>query len=186
MTHPDDTLVTERLALRRFTLDDLGLLDRLGRDPRVMQYLGGVKDRATTETMLRERILAYYERHPGLGIWATTERATGRCLGFHVLNHIQGESDIQVGYALFVDAWGKGYATEMAVALLCYGFATLQLPVIVAITNLDNAVSQRVLQKAGLRREGERRFAHPAYADQGPMAWFEADRTAWLAHRHEM
>lgn len=183
MIHPDDSLATARLSLRRFTLHDLDLLDRLASDPRVMQHLGGVKDRATTEKTLRARALDYYDRHPGLGMWATIERATGRCVGFHVLNHIQGEADIQVGYALFADVWGRGYATEMAVGLLRYGFATLQLPRIVAITNLDHAVSQRVLEKAGLVRRGERSFTHPAYADQGPMAWFEADRDDWLA-RH--
>jgi ribosomal-protein-alanine N-acetyltransferase len=184
--HPDDSLVTTRLSLRRFTLDDLDLLDRLASDPRVMQFLGGVKDRAITEIMLRVRILEYYGLHPGLGIWATMERESGRCVGFHVLNHIQGETDIQVGYALFTDVWGKGYATEMATALLRYGFGTLQLPVIAAITNLDNTASQHVLLKAGLRRNGERVFAHPAYADQGPMAWFEGERVAWLTARNEM
>jgi [ribosomal protein S5]-alanine N-acetyltransferase len=181
VTHSDPSLVTDRLSLRRFTLDDLDLLDRLASDPRVMEFLGGVKSRATTETMLRVRILEYYDRHPGLGIWATVERASGRCVGFHVLNHIQGEADIQVGYALFADAWGKGYATEMTMALLRYGFDALRLPVIVAITNVDHAASQRVLLKAGLRRNGERLLAHPVYADQGPMAWFEADRDGWLA-----
>lgn len=179
--HPDDALVTARLSLRRFTLADLDLLDRLATDSRVMEFLGGVKDRAATETMLRVRILEYYDRHPGLGIWATVERASGQCVGFHVLNHIQGETDVQVGHALFADAWGRGYATEMTLGLLRYGFGTLQLPVIVAITHLANTSSQHVLLKAGLRRNGERQFAHPAYADQGPMARFAADRDAWLA-----
>ncbi len=182
--HPDATLVTERLALRRFTVADLDLLDALGRDPRVMRYLGGVKDRAKTEAMLRVRILEYYDQHPGFGIWATLERASGQCVGFHVLNHIQGESDIQVGYALFPDAWGKGYATEMTRALLRYGFAERHVPHIVAIANLDNLASHRVLLKAGLRRHGERQLSHEAYAAQGPLAWFEADSAAWLAaHR---
>lgn len=183
MIHPTATLVTDRLALRRFTPADLDLLDGLGSDPRVMRHLGGVKDRAATETMLRVRILEYYDQHPGLGIWATEERASGRCVGFHVLNHIQGEPDIQVGYALCHAAWGRGYATEMARALVHYGFTTLKLPHIVAITNLDNAASQHVLVKAGLRRNGERLLQHPAYVEQGPMAWFEADCDEWLA-RH--
>ena len=183
MIHPGDTLLTSRLSLRRFTLDDLDTLDQLGSDPRVTEFLGGVKSRSATDAMLRTRILEYYGQHPGLGIWATVERASGLCVGFHVLNHIQGESDIQVGYALFADAWGKGYATEMTMGLLRYGFATLHLPVIAAITNLGNIASQRVLVKAGLRRNGERLFAHSAYADQGPMAWFEADRDGWLAGR---
>ena len=181
MIHSDDTLLTDRLSLRRFTLDDLDTLDRIGSDPRVTEFLGGVKSRSATEAMLRTRILEYYDQHPGLGIWATVERASGQCVGFHVLNHIQGETDIQVGYALFTDAWGKGYATEMTMGLLRYGFSTLQLPVIAAVTNVGNIASQRVLLKAGLRRNGERLLAHAAYTDQGPMAWFDADRAGWLA-----
>jgi ribosomal-protein-alanine N-acetyltransferase len=174
-------LETERLALRRFTLEDLDTLARLNADPRVTRYLGGVKDRAQTEAVLRTRVLAYYDQYPGLGIWATIERASGQVAGFHVLNHIQGETDLQVGYALFTGHWGKGYATEMAAALLRYGYGTLGLAQVNAITDLDNLASQRVLLKAGLERKGERAFAHPAYAAVGPMAWFESQRDAWLA-----
>jgi RimJ/RimL family protein N-acetyltransferase len=176
-------LETERLALRRFTLEDLDTLARLNADPRVTRYLGGVKDRTQTEAVLRTRVLAYYDQYPGLGIWATIERASGQVAGFHVLNHIQGETDLQVGYALFTEYWGKGYATEMAVALLRHGYGTLGLAQVNAITDLDNLASQRVLLKAGLERKGERAFAHPAYAGVGPMAWFESRRDAWLAAR---
>lgn len=185
MIEPDDTIVTDRLSLRRFTPADLDLLDTLATDARVMRYLGGVKDRAATEAMLRGRILEYYDQHPGFGIWATMERASGQCVGFHVLNHVQGEPDIQVGYALFHQFWGRGYATEMARALLRYGFAERQVPVIVAITNNGNTASQHVLRKAGLEHKGERLLTHQAYADQGPMSWFEADRDAWLS-RHSL
>ncbi|MGD9901962.1 MAG: GNAT family N-acetyltransferase [Vicinamibacterales bacterium] len=178
---PTPWLETARLALRRFTLDDLDTLARLNADPLVTRHLGGVKDRAATEALLRTRILEYYDRHPGLGIWATIERASGAVAGFHVLNHIQGETDLQVGYALFTEHWGKGYATEMAIALLGHGYATLGLPQVNAITTRDNLASQRVLLKAGLERRGERSFAHPAYAANGPMAWFESQREAWLA-----
>ena len=174
-------LETERLALRRFTPDDLDTLARLHADPDVTRYLGGVKDRATTEAQMRTRILDYYDQHPGLGVWATIERATGAVAGFHVLNHIQGETELQVGYALFTDFWGRGYATEMTTALLDYGYGTLRLPQINAITDLGNTASQRVLLKAGLVRNGERAFAHPAYAASGPMAWFESYRDSWLA-----
>jgi len=173
-------LETARLALRRFTPDDLDTLVRLHADPVVTRYLGGVKDRATTEAQMRTRILEYYDQHPGLSVWATIERASGQVAGFHVLNHIQGETDLQVGYALFTEFWGRGYATEMTVALLRHGYATLGLRQVNAITDRDNVASQRVLLKAGLDRRGERSFAHPAYAASGPMAWFESHREAWL------
>jgi RimJ/RimL family protein N-acetyltransferase len=177
---PRDALTTERLTLRRFTLDDIDLLDRLHSDPEVMRYVGGTKTRAQTEAVLNTRVLEYYERFPGLGMWATLERATGACIGTHLLNHIQGETYIQVGYVLFSQYWGRGYATEMSIAILRYGFQTLGLPEIDAITNLPNVASQRVLLKAGLERKGERSFAHPAYAASGPLAWFEAKAAPWL------
>jgi ribosomal-protein-alanine N-acetyltransferase len=179
VTSPDDTLESDRLYVRRFTPDDLDDLAALLGDPDVGRFLGGAKDRAAVESTLQSRALAYYDQHPGLGMWATIERASGRFVGFHVLNHIHGEPDIQVGYALVRDAWGQGYATEMTVRLMRYGFDERGLAQICAITNLDHVASQHVLLKAGLERRGERTFAHPILADQGPMAWFVADRATW-------
>jgi RimJ/RimL family protein N-acetyltransferase len=175
---PDDTLTTERLVIRRFTARDLDLLVRLHSDERVMRYAGGTLERAGSEKVLAERILGYYDHHPGLGIWATHERATDDCVGLHLLNHIRGASHVQVGYLLYPEYWGRGYATEMAVRVLRYGFAELGLPQIVAITDIPNVDSQNVLLKAGLRRNGERFFAH--YGDD-PLAWFERDAADWLA-----
>jgi RimJ/RimL family protein N-acetyltransferase len=68
----------------------------------------------------------------------------------------------------------------MARAVIGYGFEKLGLPRITGIASLQNAPSQHVLQKIGLRRAGERVFPHPAYAAEGPMAWFEGDREEWL------
>jgi [ribosomal protein S5]-alanine N-acetyltransferase len=178
---PETGLVTARLAFRRLTADDLDLLAALHGDPDVTRYLGGVKTREEAAELLRTRVLAYYDQHPGLGVWATLDRHTGDCLGVHVLNHIQGEDFIQVGFILRREAWGRGLATEGARALLDYGFTTLQLPQIVGITDLDNAASQRVLEKVGLHRRGERAFTHPAYHGHGPFAWFERDRAGWAA-----
>ena len=166
--------------LRRITADDLELLVRLHSDVRVVRYTGGVYDRAGSEAMLRERVLGYYASHPGLGVWATLERSSGACVGIHNLNHLYGEADIQIGYMLYPEYWGRGYATEMCVALLRHGFVTVGLPRIVAITDPDNAASQHVLRKAGLEDRGERSLPHPNYAD-GPLRWFERDAVDWLA-----
>lgn len=174
---------TERLALRRFTEDDLDWLVALYADDNVVRFLGGVRDRAKVEETLHTRILDYYEQHPGLGIWLTVERSTGERIGFHLLNHIQGESIIQVGFALLQPAWGRGYGTEMALEVLRYGFGELRLPRIAGMAYRQNLASQRVLTKIGLHRHGERAFPHPAYASAGPMAWFERDRDEWLGER---
>ena len=176
-------LTTERLALRRFAPADLNWLAELYSDRDVMRYLGGVKDRAKAEEVLNTRILQYYDEHPGLGIWMTIERATGTPLGFHLLNHIRGESIIQIGFTLAKSAWGKGFGTEMASAVLRYGFVDLKLPRIAGMASLQNHASQRVLLKIGLERRGERAFPHPDYASEGPMAWFERDAAGWQAER---
>ena len=175
-------LATERLQLRRFTRADLPLLQRLNSDPEVMRHLGGVEAPDDTRQMLEGRILTYYEEQPGLGVWATLERQSGECIGFHLLNHIRGESLIQVGYRLFPKFWGGGYATEMSVALLRYGYSDLGLPSLCAITHPDNFGSQRVLLKSGLERRGERGFSHPSYAPYGAMPFFEREAEDWL-HR---
>jgi RimJ/RimL family protein N-acetyltransferase len=176
-------LTTNRLALRRFTPADLDWLAELYSDRDVTRYLGGVKDRAGTEELLATRILQYYDEHPGLGIWATVERASGTCLGFHLLNHIRGESIIQIGFTLAKSAWGNGFGTEMADAVLRYGFVDLKLPRVAGMASLQNHASQRVLLKIGLERRGERAFPHPDYASAGAMAWFERDAADWQAER---
>lgn len=178
MKDPHDRLDSERLSLRRFTLADRELLARMHADPEVMRYAGGTLDAAGSEAMLRGRILEYYDRNPGLGIWATIERDTGACVGMHLLNQIRGAVEIQVGYLLFPEYWGRGYATEMARRILRYGFAELGLATIVAITDLPNVASQHVLQKVGLERRGERVLTEYS---QEPLAWFERDAVDWLA-----
>ena len=172
MLNPGDGLSTTRLQLRRFRDDDLETLYRLYADPGVMRHAGGVLDRDKASVMVRERILDYYALHPGLGIWATIERASGACVGLHLLNHIRGAQHIQVGYLLFPRYWALGYATEMAREILRYGFEALRLAQITAIVDLENLASQRVLLKIGMQRDGERYFQ--AYGPK-PLAWFTRD-----------
>jgi ribosomal-protein-alanine N-acetyltransferase len=177
----DFWLTTPRLGLRRFTPADRDWLVALYANVNVTRYLGGVLSPAQVDRMLTLRVLEYYTANPGLGIWLTTERTSGIRVGFHLLNNIQGESIIQVGFALLESFWGLGYATEMARPLLRYGFQDLELPAIAGMASLQNLASQRVLAKIGLERRGERAFPHPAYAAEGPMAWFERERSAWPA-----
>ena len=176
-------LQTPRLELRRFTSEDADWFAALFADPEVTRHLGGPRTRAQADEMFATRVLGYYAAHPGLGIWMTIERQTGRAVGFHLLNHIHGEAIVQVGFGLEQSAWGKGYGTEMAREVLRYGFEDLHLPHIAAIANLENTASQHVLEKIGLVRRGERAFSHPAYASQGLLAWFEQDAEGWRASR---
>jgi RimJ/RimL family protein N-acetyltransferase len=186
MARADFWLETPRLALRRFTLDDLDWFAELHADAGVTRYLGGPRDRAGAEELFHARILRYYDEHPGLGIWTTVERDTGLRVGYHLLNHIQGEPMIQVGYTLIPATWGRGYASEMAAAVVGYGFRELHIPCINGIASLANGASQRVLEKIGLRRRADRAFPHPAYAAEGPMAWFDRTAEEWIAEQSRL
>ena len=150
---------TARLALRQFRPDDVDDVYRLDSDPRVMRYIGdgSVRTREEVASAL-VRSAAYYGNYPGLGVWASEKRDTGRFIGWFCLKYMPETADVEVGYRLLPEAWGKGYATEGALALVRYGFETLGLYRIVGVTHPDNDVSQRVLRKAGLRDAGWTRY----------------------------
>jgi RimJ/RimL family protein N-acetyltransferase len=93
-----------------------------------------------------------------LGKWCAGERASGRFIGWFSLNYVPKTVEVEVGYRLLPHAWGRGFATEGARALVSHGFETLGLYRIIGLTHPDNAASQRVLQKAGLRDAGWGRY----------------------------
>jgi ribosomal-protein-alanine N-acetyltransferase len=150
---------TSRLVLRAFRSADIDDVFRLDSDPRVMRYIGdgSVHKRAQVAAALA-RAGAYYRNYPGLGVWPVEERAGGRFIGWFCLKYVPDTVEVEVGYRLLPEAWGKGYATEGASALLRYGFDVLGLYRIIGITHPENAASQRVLQKAGLSDRGWGRY----------------------------
>ncbi|HEX9207990.1 MAG TPA: GNAT family N-acetyltransferase [Steroidobacteraceae bacterium] len=155
-------LETGRLRLRRFTLDDVDLLVELDSDPEVMRYITyGVPTprQAYVETYL-PRWFAIYDRQPGLGYFAAERRDDGEFLGwFHLRDDRIEPEYVELGYRLRRAAWGLGYATEGARAVVRHGFERLGLERISARTLLRNVGSQRVMRKCGLRETG--RFVYP-------------------------
>ena len=150
---------TGRMAMRRFRADDAQNLYRLDSDPRVMRYIGdgGVGTQASVAAALA-RAVDYYDRFPGLGVWPAEERATGEFIGWFCLKYIPKTVEVEVGYRLLPEAWGRGFATEGARALVAGGFAVLGLYRIIGLAHPENLASQRVLQKAGLRDAGWGRY----------------------------
>jgi len=156
---PVPWLETLRLELREFATSDFEDLYRLDSDPRVMKYING--GRALSRANVRDtlaRVLRYYAHHHGLGVWRAADRDGGRFVGWFCLKYCPPTCDIEVGYRLVPEAWGRGYATEGAAALLSYGFGDLGLERIVGITHAANVASQRVLLKCGLADEGWGRY----------------------------
>ncbi|HSS69088.1 MAG TPA: GNAT family N-acetyltransferase [Casimicrobiaceae bacterium] len=152
------SFATARLALREVAPDDVEAFFRLDRDPEVMRYIGdgSVGTRAAAAAAVA-RTAKYYALYPGLGKWCA-EDSSERFIGWFSLNYVPKTVEVEVGYRLLPDAWGRGFATEGARALLDHGFRTLGLYRIIGLTHPDNAASQRVLQKAGLRDAGWGRY----------------------------
>lgn len=159
MRSPTAWLRTPRLALREFHAGDADNLYLLNSDPRVMRYIGD-GSLATRKSVAAAIASAtdYYRNYPGLGVWPAEERASGGFIGWFCLKYVPKTVEVELGYRLLVEAWGRGYATEGASALLRYGFDELGLYRIIGLTHADNAASQRVLQKAGLSNAGWGRY----------------------------
>lgn len=130
-------------------------------DPEVMRFIGGRKI-VESIAVQREQLQQYIERYqdlPGLGFWAIELREGGLVAGAVILKPLpdaQGTftDDIEVGWRLRRDCWGKGYATEAGQGALVHGFGILGLPVIYAVTNLVNEASQKVALRLGMEPQG--------------------------------
>lgn len=152
----DIVLQTERLRLRRLRADDLDWLARLHGDPEVMRFVRAPDDREATAERLMS-LLAEQDAHPGLGVFPAERLGDGTVIGWFVLTHLDGGEDVEIGYRLFVEHWGQGFATEGARALADHAFATLELDALVAVAQQANGASMRVLEKCGFERRGVRR-----------------------------
>lgn len=145
---------TERLRLRRFTETDADNLFALNGDPAVMRFLNGGKP-LSLDVIQREilpQFLASYEQRDGFGVWAVNEKTTGAFLGWCSLRVKEktGGDEAELGYRLCQAAWGKGYASEGARALIRKGFTELGVRRVVAQTMTVNRASRRVMEKAGM------------------------------------
>ncbi|WP_432150800.1 GNAT family N-acetyltransferase [Streptomyces sp. bgisy029] len=147
-------LETDRLVLRPFTAADAPHLLALDNDPEVMRYING--GRPTTADAIRDRTLPrLLHDHPCTGtrgFWAAEEKATGIFLGWFELRPLADHDPtvVELGYRIDRAAWGRGYATEGARALVDKGFTDLGAERVTANTMAVNAGSRRVMEKAGL------------------------------------
>ncbi|NYH43768.1 RimJ/RimL family protein N-acetyltransferase [Micromonospora jinlongensis] len=147
-----DLPCTERLRFRRLTMADVDALVDLDSDPEVMRFLSGgvATPLATVRDEQLPRLLAQYERHPGLGRWAALDRGTGDFLGWFALDPSADGTEAELGYRLRRSTWGLGLATEGSRALVRYAFDTVGVRRVWAETMTINERSRRVMAKAGL------------------------------------
>ena len=147
---------TNRLVLRPFGFEDLGALHAMWSHPDVGPWIGGTHvDIAESEEELRQHI-RHQERH-GFGFWAVEERATGDVVGEVGLMLFENRGpEVEAGWCIARDRWGRGYAREAAARWFAEGFGDLGLDRIIAVVLPHNERSRRVCAALGMREAGTR------------------------------
>lgn len=152
---------TPRLRIRDLSPTDAEALFPIYSSAEVQQFIGGQPMRTIEEQ--REQLAATLERQsreqPGYGRWAIERQADGLLIGLVILKHPPGADgtplpDVEVGWHLGRFAWGHGYATEAAQAILHHARETLKLTRVIAIVNPANERSIRVVERLGMKPLG--------------------------------
>ncbi|RZU53130.1 RimJ/RimL family protein N-acetyltransferase [Krasilnikovia cinnamomea] len=169
MVREPDELSTARLRLRQWRDADLDPWAAMNADPRVREFFPEVLTRArSAESMARFRAGLQAR---GWGWWAVEVTATGLLAGMAGLDPVDEEmpfGGVEIGWRLAHEAWGHGYATEAAKAVLAYGFQRLALPEILAVTAAGNRRSQAVMERLGMTRDPGDDFDDPT-VPAGPL-----------------
>lgn len=164
MTRTIPFLETERMIIRNWQVDDWRLVRPMSLDPDVMQYIGHYQPWTEEETrqFVTNRI-ADYEQY-GWTMWPLILKETGNFLGYcGFLRRVYGEheGEIEIGYALLKDAWGRGLAAEAGARILRHGFETIGFERVIASARPENTRSIRVMEKMGMHSIG------PSLNDKG-------------------
>jgi RimJ/RimL family protein N-acetyltransferase len=191
----DSELATARLTLRRFTPADAEGLLALDGDREVMRFIDRhTKSLAEIEAQVLPRFLGFHTRHPGFGFWAADIRGENTFAGWFGLRAVEPSADAMVhwpdaageasvaelGYRLRRSAWGRGYATEGARALVHWAFTELGVSEVAATTMAVNTASRAVMEKAGLR------YARTIHVDWAtPLPGTEHGEVEYRLHRDD-
>jgi RimJ/RimL family protein N-acetyltransferase len=145
---------TDRLILRKLSVDDAGFILDLLNQPSFLQFIGdrGIRTLDDARAHLSKRLIDSYERF-GFGLYLTLLKHGNVPIGICGLVKRETLEDVDVGFAFLPQYWSKGYAFESASAVLAYAKNTLGLKRIAGITTADNHGSIHVLEKLGLKFE---------------------------------
>jgi RimJ/RimL family protein N-acetyltransferase len=154
---------TEHLVLRGWRDTDRAAFAALNADPEVMEHFMGVLDRATSDA--EAEVMAANLDRDGWGHWAVALPPDDRFLGFTGLDVVDFPAPwtpaTEIGWRFARHAWGSGYATEAARAVLEHAFGELGLDEVVSFTASTNVRSQRVMERLGMHHDAADDFDHP-------------------------
>ena len=162
MNNPPETLATARLRLRKPELKDAEVIfRRYAQDPEVTKYVSWRSHCTVAETreFLRACLRAWEKRKSFH--WVIVQKKNDRLVGM-ISARVDGHK-WELGYVLDRPHWGRGYMTEVVQRLIKWAFKQPEIYRVWAVCDVDNLASARVMEKAGMTREGTlRRWSvHP-------------------------
>jgi RimJ/RimL family protein N-acetyltransferase len=151
---------TERLILRRLSVEDASFILELLNQPSFLRFIGdrGVRTINDAEKYILQGPMDSYERL-GFGLYLTELKDSLASIGICGLIKRDALNDIDIGFAFLPQFWSKGYAFEAASAVMVYGREVLKLNRIVAIVSPDNERTIKVLEKIGFKFESIMRLS---------------------------
>ncbi|HTZ93513.1 MAG TPA: GNAT family protein [Streptosporangiaceae bacterium] len=173
-----DTVVTDRLVMRRWRESDRAPFAALNGDPETLKYFPATLDRAASDAFV-DRIEERFEQQ-GYGLWALELAATGEFVGYTGLDPLPDGvpgSGTEVGWRLVRHAWRNGYATEAARAAVGVAFEGAGLPDIWSMTAVLNEPSRAVMRRIGMTEVA--RFDHPRVPLGSPVRPHVMYRMTW-------
>jgi ribosomal-protein-alanine N-acetyltransferase len=148
-------LETTRLTVRRMIKDDLPELLAVFGDAETMRFYPAPFDRQRMQDWLDWNQRSYSKY--GYGLWCLLLRASGEVVGDCGLvnQEVDGIREVEVGYHVRRDLWGRGLATEAASACRDYGFEVLGRRRLISLIHPENRASRRVAEKVGMTLQRE-------------------------------
>jgi len=174
-----------RILLRPWRAGDTAACAAMTADPEVMRYFPSVLSPADNALLVR-RIDEHFNEH-GYGLWVLEIPGELEFAGFVGLLRVAFEAHftpaVEIGWRLVPAAWGKGYATEAAQAVLRHAFSVLGMKEIVSFTAAGNKRSQSVMRRLGMSTRAEENFEHPRLPTGHPLSvhvLYRLRREQWL------
>ena len=145
---------TKRLLLRPFDCNDLDIVIKIYSDEEIMKYVPfPVMDQEMAQHQLDKNV-AGWEVSPQINYeMAVVCKGTNEKIGRAEITRNYPEESAMIGWMLIKNAWGKGFASEIADALIGYCFNELQVHRVYALCHPDNIASWKVMEKCGMRKE---------------------------------
>ncbi|MET7036110.1 GNAT family N-acetyltransferase [Elizabethkingia miricola] len=161
--------------MRPFEETDAEGLFLLDSNPEVMKYVGGIVSTEVEQSRQMIEFIQNQYKENGVGRLAVIEKSSNILIGWSGLKYLTKEINgmknvYELGYRFLPEYWGKGYATETAIAALNYAFNEIKTDVVYAMAVTENAGSNHVLRKLGFEELG-------TFLDDGDLCyWYKLEK----------